>query len=165
MMEMNQSRHQLYRRSKVANKQVDLNRVLQEAHDLTSTVGAFQRNSFCPEERHSLMQQRLKTRAIQAATVLAVSVPAFFGLSLWNKSDYCLGWAAHYMNRSVKLEADLLLAVAEHRQQDAVAISRLVRTDSLIAQKYLRVSRNPLLPYPTSPLVTEAELRAGQLSE
>ncbi len=63
------------------------------------------------------MQQRLKTRAIQAAAVLAVSLTAFFGLSLWNKSDYCQGWAAHYMNRSVEHQAHLLRAIAEHRQQ------------------------------------------------
>lgn len=109
------------------------------------------------------MLHRLKLRVVQVAVVSAVLLIAFVGLSLWNKSDYCQGWAAHYLQRSVEREVDMLRAVADHRQEDATALARAVRTDSLIAQKYLLVSKNPLLPYPKYPLITEIELDAAPI--
>lgn len=111
------------------------------------------------------MLQRLKLRVVQVAVVSAVLLIAFVGISLWNKSDYCHGWAAHYLQRSVEREADMLRAVADHRQEDATALARAARTDPVIAQKYLLVSTNPLLPYPKYPLITEMKLDAVPIPE
>ncbi|MFM2216582.1 MAG: hypothetical protein RL240_900 [Planctomycetota bacterium] len=81
----------------------------------------------------------------------------FVCMSLWNKADYCAGWAEHYAQRAAVLRDEQSRAIAEDRNDDAQLIERTAIEMSVIAKKYARVASNPLLPYPSKPLVTEAE--------
>ncbi|TWU01686.1 hypothetical protein [Neorhodopirellula pilleata] len=87
-----------------------------------------------------------------------LGLSSFVCISLWNKADFCGGWAAHYAQRAAMLRDEQSLAIAENRPDDAQAIEHTVLEMDVIAKKYARVANNPLLAYPSKPLVTDAEL-------
>jgi hypothetical protein len=84
--------------------------------------------------------------------------------SLWNKADFCAGWAAHYAERASVLRNEQSRAVAEDRPEDAQVIEHTAIEMTIIAKKYSRVANNPLLGYPSKPLVTEAELASERVA-
>ena len=101
---------------------------------------------------------------IKAAIFSGVILFGFVCVSLWNKADFCAGWAAHYAERATVLRTERSLAIAEDRTEDAQLIERTAIEMSVIAKKYARVASNPLLPYPAKPLVTEADLASERVS-
>jgi hypothetical protein len=101
---------------------------------------------------------------IKATLLGSLILCGFFCLSLWNKSDFCAGWAAHYAERAAVLRDERSRAIAEDRNDDARLIERTAMEMNVIAKKYARVASNPLLPYPSKPLVTEADLASEQAS-
>ena len=103
----------------------------------------------------------LKRRFIVRVGICAgVAMLGSAALSLWNKSDFCRGWSAHYAEREATLRTEQAMAVIENRTDDAATIARSADSMSLIASKYERVASNPFLAYPSRPLVTDSELAA-----
>lgn len=100
----------------------------------------------------------------KAAIFGGVMLCGFACVSLWNKADFCAGWAAHYAERAAALRAERSRAMAEERAGDAQRIERTALEMSVIARKYARVAGNPLLPYPAKPLVTEADIASERVS-
>tara|TARA_E500000305_G_C4004343_1_gene229049 strand:+ start:495 stop:863 length:369 start_codon:yes stop_codon:yes gene_type:complete len=110
---------------------------------------------------------KMKTirRYAMRCTILGIlTIAGVFGISLWNKADFCSGWATQYEQRAVDLRNEQLLAIAEKRLNDANAFENSALTMSVIAKKYNRVANNPLLAYPSKPLVTDAELNAERIA-
>jgi len=101
---------------------------------------------------------------IKASLLGSFVLCGFVCASLWNKADFCAGWAAHYAERAAVLRNERSRAIAEDRRQDAQLIERTAIEMSVIAKKYARVASNPLLPYPSKPLVTEADLASERVS-
>ena len=96
---------------------------------------------------------------IVTAVTLALFL-SFQGLKLWNKADFCRGRGEHYQSEAASLKAAQQTALAENRTEDAARLELHARASSLISEKYLQVARNPLLPYPSKPLITRQELDA-----
>lgn len=97
----------------------------------------------------------VKTALVGITAMLGLSA-----LSLWNKSDFCRGWAAHYAQHAAILRTEQALATAENRTDDASTIGLKADSMALIAMKYERVANNPFLAYPRRPLLTNDELDA-----
>ena len=104
---------------------------------------------------------KLIRKAFVKAVLCAISFALIFAaISLWNKSDFCRGWAEHYAERAAALRNKQSIATAGNRPDAAASIARTANSMALIALKYERVASNPFLAYPTYPLVTDAELAA-----
>lgn len=101
---------------------------------------------------------------IKAALGGSVILCVLVCVSLWNKADFCAGWAAHYAGRAAVLRTEQSRANAEHRPEDAQLFERRAMEMSVIAKKYARVASNPLLPYPSKPLVSDADLAAKHIA-
>lgn len=99
-------------------------------------------------------------RLMMLSAITLVCFLSFQGLKLWNKSDFCRGWGEHYQNEAASLKAARQTALAENRLEDAARLELHTRASTLISEKYLRVAENPLLPYPSRPLITRQELSA-----
>jgi hypothetical protein len=84
------------------------------------------------------------------AGILSISLIA---LSLWNKRDFCEGWAQHYSARARELRAQ----ASTFGQDDAKEYLISAEVNQLVAQKYTLVAQRPWLPYPKAPLVTANE--------
>lgn len=102
--------------------------------------------------------RNIRRYAMRFTFVALVVTAGVFGLSLWNKADFCSGWAAHYEQRAAVLRTEQSLAIAKNRPDDAKAIEESALAMAVIAEKYARVANNPLLAYPSKPLVTDAEI-------
>jgi len=82
---------------------------------------------------------------------------AFGALAIWNKHDFCRGWADHYASRAKQLRADSGnpgLTPADRREHLIAA-----EWHDVISHKYSEVSRQPWRSYPNFPLVTPVEQR------
>ena len=88
-----------------------------------------------------------------------VCVAGYYCLHFWNKSDFCNGWAEHHSDRSYELDMQMLVALQMDRMEDAKELAVAARQERLIADKYDRVARNPLLPYPAAPLIGDEEMK------
>ncbi len=64
----------------------------------------------------------------------------------------------------VPLRNERSRAIAEDSHEDVQLIEHTAIEMSVIATKYARVANNPLLPYPSKPLVTEADLASERVS-
>jgi len=106
----------------------------------------------------------VKIELVVKTTLLGITAMlGLAALSLWNKSDFCRGWADHYAQRAATLRTEQALATAENRTDDATTIGRSADSMALIAMKYERVANNPLLAYPSWQLVKDYELDASHL--
>lgn len=82
---------------------------------------------------------------------------AFCALAIWNKHDFCRGWADHYAIRAKQLRTDAenpRLAPADRREYLIAA-----EFHDIISNKYSVVARQPWRSYPHFPLVTPDEQR------
>lgn len=80
---------------------------------------------------------------------------AFCTLAIWNKHDFCRGWADHYATRARQLRADAespSLTTADRREHLIAA-----EWHDIIARKYLVVARQPWRSDPHFPLITPDE--------
>lgn len=105
-----------------------------------------------------------RSAIIKALILGSVILCGIVCVSLWNKADFCAGWAAHYAERAAVLRSERLRAIAEERHDDAQLIERTAIEMSVIAKKYARVASNPFLPYPSKPLVTETDVASERVS-
>lgn len=90
------------------------------------------------------------------AGILSLSL---FALSIWNKHNFCQGWANHYAARAMELRAQASgLGRAEARQY-----LRSAELNQLVSEKYAMVASRPWKPYPKAPLISgEEQIRVGQ---
>lgn len=98
--------------------------------------------------------KRIWTRIAMAG---ALPFLAFSALAIWNKHDFCRGWADHYASRAKQLRADSGnpgLTPADRREHLIAA-----EWHDVISHKYSEVSRQPWRSYPHFPLVTPVEQR------
>jgi len=82
-------------------------------------------------------------------------VLAFCALCVWNKYDFCHGWANFYATQAEELRAEAANpALAGDR-----AKKYLIEADlsDIISRKYIAVARQPWRPYPGYPLITPEE--------
>lgn len=82
---------------------------------------------------------------------------AFGVLSVWNKHDFCRGWADHYASRAKQLRADAenpSLMPADRREHLIAA-----EWHDVISHKYSVVARQPWRSYSNSPLIMPDEQR------
>jgi len=100
------------------------------------------------------LYRRIYRPLIVASTFVILCV----GASLWNKSNFCAGWAADYAERSAVVRQLHAVAMAEHQPDRARELQRTATMLTLIADKYNRVASNPFLSYPSNPLVTDEEI-------
>ena len=93
-------------------------------------------------------------RFVTVAGMLAI---AFWTLCVWNKHDFCRGWADHYAARAIQLRAE----AANPALAPAEAAEYLVAADlhEVVSRKYKQVAWQPWRPYPGYPLVTTEEMR------
>src|ERR1041385_2413857 len=82
---------------------------------------------------------------------------AFFALSVWNKHDFCQGWANHYAVRAKQLRAE----AANGALGPDEARERLIAADldDVVSRKYAAVAWRPWRRYPGYPMVTLEEQR------
>ena len=133
-----------------------------EVDDFSSRRGYCNRNPLVDPNEYEMTIKR--SFILKAAIFGGVMLCGFVLVSLWNKADFCAGWAVHYAERAAMLRTERSHAVAEERLEDAQLIERTAIEMNVIAKKYARVARNPLLPYPSKPLVTEADLALERAS-
>jgi len=98
--------------------------------------------------------KRIWTRIALTGAFLSL---AFCALAIWNKRDFCRGWADHYVSRAKQLRADAAnpsLTPADRREHLIAA-----EWHEVISHKYSVVARQPWRSYPRSPLVTPDEQR------
>jgi hypothetical protein len=96
---------------------------------------------------------RLGKRLVIGVGLVAL---VFGGLSLWNKHNFCRGWAEHYSNRAKELRAQALtpgLSAAERKEHLVAA-----ELHDLIGQKYAAVAKWPFRPYPGRPLASPRDV-------
>jgi len=76
-------------------------------------------------------------------------------LRVWNKRDFCQGWATHYAGRAKELRS---VATNPALGRDEVK-ECLIAADihDLISKKYAAVASRPWRRYPGYPLVTSEE--------
>jgi hypothetical protein len=82
---------------------------------------------------------------------------AFCALAIWNKHDFCRGWADHYATRAKQLRADAenpSLTPADRRE---LLIAAEIHDN--ISHKYSVVALQPWRSYPHFPLITPDEQR------
>lgn len=80
-------------------------------------------------------------------------------LALWNKHDFCRGWADHYATRAKQLRADAenpSLTSADRREHLIAA-----EWHDIISRKYSKVARQPWRSYPHFALLTPDEQRSA----
>lgn len=97
---------------------------------------------------------RIWKRIAPAGAFLAL---AFCAVAIWNKHDYCRGWADHYATRATQLRVDAAnpsLTPADRREHLIAA-----EWHDTISQKYAVVARQPWRSYPHTPLITPDEQR------
>lgn len=85
--------------------------------------------------------------------------PAFCTLAIWNRHDFCRGWADHYATRAKQIRADAEnpgLTPADRREHLIAA-----EWHDIISHKYSLVARQPWRSYPHSPLITPDEQRSA----
>jgi hypothetical protein len=98
--------------------------------------------------------KRIGTRIALAGAFLLL---AFGALAVWNKHDFCRGWADHYASRARQLRADARnpsLTPADRREHLIAA-----EWHDIISHKYSAVARQPWRSYRHFPLVTPDEQR------
>jgi hypothetical protein len=98
-----------------------------------------------------------KRRSTRIALAGASLFLAFGALAIWNKHDFCRGWADHYASRARQLRADAgnpSLSPADRREFLIAAAWH-----DVISHKYSVVARQPWRSYPRLPLVTPVEQR------
>lgn len=91
------------------------------------------------------------------ALSIGISFVALGGLQLWQKYDFCQGWADHYAFRAKQFRADAEkpgLTPAERREHLIASEWHVV-----ISQKYSAAARLPWQWYPKHPLITDEEQR------
>src|SRR5689334_12604752 len=98
--------------------------------------------------------KRMWTRVAIGAGFLLL---AFFALSVWNKHDFCQGWANHYAVRAKELRAE----AANQALRPDEARERLIAAElgDVVSRKYAAVAWRPWRRYPGHPLVTAEEQR------
>ena len=82
---------------------------------------------------------------------------ALFVLAIWNKHDFCRGWADHYATRAKQLRADAenpSLTPADRRELLIAA-----EWHDIISDKYSVVALQPWRSYPHFPLITPDKQR------
>lgn len=80
-------------------------------------------------------------------------------VAIWNKHDFCRGWADHYASRARQLRADAgnpSLTPADRREHLIAA-----EWHDVISHKYSVVARQLWRSYPHFPLVTPEEQRVA----
>jgi hypothetical protein len=87
---------------------------------------------------------------------------AFPLLCVWNKRDFCQGWANHYATRAKQLRAEAANpALGRDEAREYLIAADL---QDAVSHKYARVASQPWRPYPGYPLVTadERQVAAGR---
>lgn len=115
---------------------------------------------FCASSRNESKTTRMKTTKriwTRIALAGAFLFLAFCALAIWNKHDFCRGWADHYATRAKQLRADAenpSLTPADRREHLIAA-----EWHDLISHKYSVVARQPWRSYPHFPLIIPDEQR------
>ena len=89
------------------------------------------------------------------AAVAGFAVLALCAMSVWNKHDFCQGWAKQYAARAQQLRAEAAKPALGRDEAREYLIAADVY--DLIARKYAAVASQPWRPYPGYPLITPAE--------
>jgi hypothetical protein len=105
-------------------------------------------------ERDTRMKpsKRILMRITVAAGSLVLAVCA---LSMWQKHDFCQGWASHYAARAkqLRVEADQPGLTRDERREHLIAAD----WHDVISRKYAQTARQPWRAYPSAPLITPEE--------
>ncbi|MCC7376202.1 MAG: hypothetical protein IT581_16205 [Verrucomicrobiales bacterium] len=93
----------------------------------------------------------------RVAIAAAFLVLAFFALGVWNKYDFCHGWANHYASRANQLRAEAQNPglTPDQRREHLIAAD----WHNFISRKYAMTAGQPWRPYPGYPLITPEEQR------
>jgi hypothetical protein len=86
-------------------------------------------------------------------------VLTFAAVVLWNKHDFCRGWADQYSARAIQLRAEAAnpkLLPAEKKEYLVAA-----NMQEIVSLKYRAVAWQPWKPYPSAPLLSNEELRGA----
>lgn len=84
-------------------------------------------------------------------------VLAFCTLLVWNKHDFCQGWADHYAARANDFRSEGTNPALGRDEARKYLIAADVH--DLISRKYAMVASRPWKAYPSYPLVTAQEER------
>jgi hypothetical protein len=93
-------------------------------------------------------------------TLIAAVLGAWQGLVMWNKSDFCRGWAEQYAAKAEQCEAEA--KNPKLNEGDRAAYRLQAKYWTIIARKYAAVAERPWLPYPRAPLLTDADRQQAQ---
>ncbi|MBL9173086.1 MAG: hypothetical protein JNL10_06095 [Verrucomicrobiales bacterium] len=102
--------------------------------------------------------KRIWKRIARGGAFLFLAVCA---LAIWNKHDFCDGWADHYASLAKQLRADAEnpgLTPSERREHLIAA-----EWHDVISHKYSAVAHQPWRPYPRHPLITPDEQRIAAI--
>jgi hypothetical protein len=92
---------------------------------------------------------------MQIVTGVGFVVLAICALCVWNKHDFCQGWANFYATRAEEFRAEAANpALAEDQAKEYLIAADL---HDIISHKYAAVARQPWRPYPGYPLITPEE--------
>lgn len=101
----------------------------------------------------------MKRAGMFIAIGLGSLVLAGGALSVWNKSDFCGGWARHHADRAAQFRADASNPALARDEARELLVSAEVH--EIIAAKYARVAHQPWRRYPGYPLATPEDLRVA----
>src|SRR5688572_1418675 len=93
-----------------------------------------------------ILQFRLVT-LFAVVTVIALVLGGWQALTLWNKSDFCRGWAEHYAREAARYR-QLSLDPSVSESESAARRDAALEYDQVSAI-YARVAAKPWLSYPS----------------
>lgn len=91
------------------------------------------------------------------ATSVGFVLLGFWTLSVWNKHDFCQGWANYHADRARQLRAEAANpALGPDEAKECLIAADL---HDVVSRKYAAVAWRPWRRYPGYPLVTPEEQR------
>lgn len=105
----------------------------------------------------STAMEATKRMWTRLATGLGLALLAWCALSVWDKHDFCQGWANHYAARAGQLRAEAANPALGSEEKRAHLIAADLH--DVVSHKYAAVARRPWRPFPGYPLVTPEEQR------
>jgi hypothetical protein len=99
---------------------------------------------------------KLTSRSLKpVVTIAALLAVAFGALVLWNKHNFCRGWADEYSAQAIQLRTDAANPTLSPDEKKEHLVAANLK--EIVSRKYRSVAWMPWKPYPSDPLISDEE--------